>query len=229
LILAASCSSYKSNIMFQTKASSSDADWYTVRPFVIEPGDEMLLSVTPWQGEKVIVGETEELVNDNAIKISINTEGYGKFPLIGWRKMTGNDLTAADSILSTAYADYINEPFVQLKFVNKKISVIGTKETLVLPLENEMVRVSQVLALSGGLTDLARSGNIRILRNENVFVANLSDASTRIKNDIVVRPGDVIYVEPVRRPLGESSKDAAPAVSLLTNIITLAAIIIAIL
>lgn len=227
-LMLTACSSYKSNIMFISETSSVNEDWFRARPFEIESGDELSFAISLWNGEDQITPRNEESEMANPFTIAINQNGIGKFPVIGTKKLKGLNLSQADSVLTKAYSKYFKDPFIQLRFLNKKVSVIGAASTQVLALENESVRISQIIALSGGINNQARSGNIRILRGDKVFVADLSRASSRMQNDIVLRPGDVIYVEPVRRPFGESLKDAGPAVSVLSGLITLAVVILTI-
>ena len=113
--------------------------------------------------------------------------------------------------------------------MNKSVSVIGAATTQVVPIESESTRLSQIIALTGGITNQSRSNNIKIIRGNDHFISDLSTLKSGVNNDIPIRPGDVIYIEPVRRPFGESLKEVSPAISIITSIITLAALILTIL
>ena len=46
------------------------------------------------------------------------------------------------------------------------------------------------------------------------------------KNNIVIQPGDIIYVEPIRRPFAEGVREYGPIMSMITSIGTLVVVII---
>jgi polysaccharide export outer membrane protein len=60
------------------------------------------------------------------------------------------------------------------------------------------LRLTEVLADSGGLTKEADSEDIRIVRggyeHPKLFVANAKDILTAVRPDVVLAPGDVVYV-----------------------------------
>jgi polysaccharide export outer membrane protein len=79
----------------------------------------------------------------------------------------------------------------------------------------------EVLALAKGLNNYAKAQNIRVLRGDDVFVADLSTIEGYLKNNIAIEPGDIVYVEPVRRPVSEGLRDYGIIFSILTSLTTL--------
>jgi polysaccharide export outer membrane protein len=96
----------------------------------------------------------------------------------------------------------------------------------VIPLVNENLKLTEVLALAGGLDNNASAQNIRILRDDQVFVANLTTVDGFNKGNMVMQHGDVIYVEPIRRPVSEGVRDYGPLLSIVTSLTTLIIVLI---
>ena len=86
--------------------------------------------------------------------------------------------------------------------------------------------MSEVLAMSGGLENDARANNIRVIRGEKVFLADFSTIEGYKNSEMILQSGDIVYVEPIRRPFTEATRDIGPTVSLLTSVITLIIVII---
>jgi polysaccharide export outer membrane protein len=143
--------------------------------------------------------------------------------------LRGYSLTEADSMLRISFAEFLTEPFVKTRFLSKRVSVIGAEKTHVVELTSETIRLSEVIALSGGIPSESRANNIKVLREDKYFVADLSGAKDRLKNDIYIHPGDSIYIEPVKRPFRESLRDAVPIISTVTSIITFIALVVTLL
>jgi polysaccharide export outer membrane protein len=106
------------------------------------------------------------------------------------------------------------------------VIVLGATGGQVIPLANENVKLVEVLALAQGLNNDAKAHNIRIMRGDHVFVADLSTFDGYVKNNIPIQSGDIVYVEPVRRPLTESLRDYGPILTIITTLTTLAVVII---
>jgi polysaccharide export outer membrane protein len=132
----------------------------------------------------------------------------------------------AEAVLQDAYKGYYQEPFVVLKYSNKRVIVLGAPGGQVIPLTNESVRLTEILALAKGINNDAKANNIRLLRGDQVFVADLSTFEGYQKNNFLVEPGDIIYVEPIRRPFVEALRDYAPAITLATSFTTLIIVVI---
>ncbi len=236
-LLFSSCVSYKQNIMF--KVSDANAVQQHVeaveKNYVIQKNDYLQLEVYTNKGERIIDPDlelTKELNTQNpSITKPIPTylvdmNGVSKFPMVGEIKVEGLKLREAEEVLQKEYSVYYQNSFVILRYVNKRVILLGAPGGQVIPLPNENMRLVEVLALAKGLANDAKAQNIRILRKEQVFVADLSTFDGYLKNNMVIEPGDVIYVEPVRRPFMEGLRDYGAVLSIVTSIATLVVVII---
>jgi polysaccharide export outer membrane protein len=175
---------------------------------------------------------TKELGNASANQTEtiptylVDVLGIAKFPLVGELKVAGLKLRDAETLLQKEYATYYQGSFVVLKYVNKRAIILGATGGQVIPLTNENMRLVEILALAKGLHNDAKAQNIRVLRQDKVFVADLSTIEGYLKNNMVIEPGDIIYVEPVRRPLLEGLRDYGVLISVISTLTTLAIVLV---
>jgi polysaccharide biosynthesis/export protein len=106
------------------------------------------------------------------------------------------------------------------------VIVLGGPGGQVIPLVNENTRLTEVLALAKGIGNDSRAHNIRVLRQEKVFLVDFSTFDGYLKNNMIVEPGDIVYVEPIRRPFLEGLRDYGAVISLVTSIGAIVVVII---
>lgn len=204
------------------------------RNYVIQKNDYLSLDVFTNDGERIIDPDykllkdlpTQAGVLRPQFNYLVNSEGMTKFPLIGLIKIEGMRLIEAETIVQKEYARFYEKPFVQLSYKNKRVIVLGATGGQVIPLANENMTLVEILALAKGLPNDAKAHNIRILRGDQAFVADLSTIEGFTKGNMLVAHGDVIYIEPVRRPFVEGLRDYGPVLTLLTSLTTLVVVII---
>jgi polysaccharide biosynthesis/export protein len=63
------------------------------------------------------------------------------------------------------------------------------------------------------------------LRGDDVFVADFSTIEGYRKGNIIVQPGDIIYIEPVRKSFIEGVREYGPILTLITTLVTLTLVI----
>lgn len=230
--LLASCASYKHNILFQVNAEQVQKQTSQAENnYVIQKNDLLSLKVYTNQGETLIdpnlesFKEEREQLTQSTPTYLVDVNGAVKFPLIDEFKVEGLSIRQAEGLLQKAYGKYYQEPFVVLSFNNKRVVVLGAPGGQVIPLTNENTRLTEVLALAKGITAEARANNIRVIRKDKVFIADLSNFEGYQTHDMVMQPGDIIYIEPVRRPFIEGLRDYSPLITIVTSLATLIFII----
>jgi polysaccharide biosynthesis/export protein len=234
-----SCSSYKQNIMFKPgeKAPNDPISKEVLKAeknYVIQKNDYLKLEVFSSKGERVIDPDGELLkqmgnLSQTNIKPQlsylVNSEGIAKFPMIGDVNVLGSSLRDAEVMLQKLYDIFYKECFVSLTFLNKRVIVLGSVGGQVIPLPNENINLVEVLALAKGLGNDAKAHNIRVLRDDKVFQIDLSTIQGFREGNLTIAPGDIIYVEPVRRPFPEAFRDYGPLVSLIVSLTSLIIVI----
>jgi polysaccharide export outer membrane protein len=200
--------------------------------YTIQKNDLLQLEVFTNRGEKILDPSLEALqaTQTNAEtpirSFLVTSEGNVKFPLIDAFKAEGLTLRQAEELLQKEYAKYYLEPFVTLNYSNKRVVVLGALGGQVIPLTNENMKLTEVLALAKGINTDGKATNIRILRGESVFVADLSTIAGYQQYNMLMKPNDIIYIEPVRRPVIEIIRDYGPILGVATSVTTLVVLII---
>ena len=167
----------------------------------------------------------------------VQADGTVVLPLVNRVRVSGLSLLQADSVLQARYNEFYKDAFVTTRVTNNRVFVLGAPGGQVISLTNDNMNLLEVLALAGGLDGNINGGsnggfyryggkatNIRIIRgdlkNPRVQQIDLTTLDGMRRANLQMEPNDVIYVEPVHRPVLESLSDAAPVIgfaSLLLN------------
>jgi polysaccharide biosynthesis/export protein len=233
-----SCSSYKQNIMFKP------SDGFTPDPikrealvveknYTIQKNDYLKLDVFSNRGERLI-DPNPELTNTNSNQTStsrtefqylVDINGIAKFPMIGELKVDGLTLREAEEITQKEFQKYFKDPYVILTYNNKRVVILGASGGQVIPLTNQNVTLVETIALAKGLSNDAKANNIRVLRNDKVFIIDLSTIEGFRAGNMLVEPGDIVYIEPIRRPLSEALRDYSGVLTMIVSLTTLLVLI----
>ena len=171
----------------------------------------------------------------------VQADGTVRLPLVDRVSLQGLSLIQADSVLKIRYSEYYKEPFIKTAVTNNRVIVLGAPGGMVINLTNDNMNLLEVLALAGGPdgaaagggTGIARNGgkidNIRIIRgdlkNPQVQFVNLNTIEGMRKGNLQVEPNDVIYIQPVRRPLLDNLADATPVLTVVTALLSAVSIV----
>jgi len=165
----------------------------------------------------------------------VQADGTVVLPLVGRVRVSGLSLLQADSALALRFNEYYKEPFVSTHVTNNRVIVLGAQGGQIIALTNDNMNLLEVLALAGGVDGQGgggggvyrnggRADNIRIIRgdlkNPRVQQVDLSTLNGMRRANLQVEPNDVIYVEPIRRPVLDALVDAGPILSLSSLLLT---------
>jgi polysaccharide export outer membrane protein len=164
--------------------------------YLLAPGD--IIRVTVFQNP------------DLTVETRVTENGTISYPLIGSVRVGGMTLPAAEQALAGALktGGFLREPQVNIALLQNRgnqVSVLGqVNRPGRFPLETTNTRVSEMLAIAGGVT--ATGGDVATLtgtRNGKPFRREIDIAavflSNKLQDDAIVAAGDVIYVH--RQPL----------------------------
>jgi polysaccharide biosynthesis/export protein len=232
-LLCCSCASYKKNIMFKPtegyqpeifkkEAQSIEKD------YVIQKNDLLKLEVYSNKGERFIdpnpdisnTGNTGKPQQINQVTYLVDHNGIVKLPLIGEIKLVGLTLRQAEEIAQKEYSKSFTDSYVQLAFANKRVVVLGAPGGQVIPLTNQNVALAEVLALAKGVNNDAKANNIKLIRGSHIYQIDFSTIKGFSEGNMIIEAGDIVYVEPIRRPFTEGLKDNYVLVSLFISILT---------
>jgi polysaccharide export outer membrane protein len=234
LVLAlglAGCSSYKKSLFLKTSKNlplkGPTADLLVPESEIILPFDILTLEVYAANGEALIDPEralSKATGNVTTVTASpqytVDHDGAVKLPLIGVQKLGNLNLRTAEQNLQEKYNTFYKDCFVKISVTNKRVTIIANGGK-VIPLANEGMTVLEVIGLAGDVTREAKTENIRLLRAGEVILLDLSVVTNYPANNVLVKSGDIIYLEPVRRPFVEGLRDASPLIGLVISLLTL--------
>ncbi len=236
-IFFSGCKAYKQHYMFKVDEKTDStflSKQITVaeKNYVIQPNDELEIKVFTNKGERIIDPNYELMIQGNQNqqyreepKFLVLDSGQVKLPMIGYVHLAGYTLKEAERHLEKLYITYYKEPYVRIHYLNKRVIVLGADGGQVIPLENESVSLIEVIALAGGIKEGAKAQNIRLIRgdlhNPEVFLIDLSTVDGMRRSMLDVQPGDIVYIEPHKKIVKESLRDATMVLASLTSVITL--------
>jgi polysaccharide export outer membrane protein len=212
------------------KATEADA---VVKNYVIQVNDYLKLEVYSNKGERIVDPEgalsaDKTLQGQNQVRVEpvylVTVDGTVKFPMIGLISIVGMTIREAEQKLQAEYDNYYKQCYVHLIFSNKRVIVLGSPGGQVIPLVNENVTLLEVIAMSKGISNEGKAHNIRLIRGDDVYLVNLSTIDGVKSGQMIVQPGDLIYIEPTRKPFTEGIRDFSPIFTVVMSLATLVVI-----
>lgn len=180
-----------------------------------------------------IIGAENSVNNANAGQTAgkeeylVEYDGTVKLPVIGRFGIAGLTQRQAEDSLEKKYAALYKDPFVQLAVTNRRVIVFpgGLGAAKVVPLTNQNLTLFEALAMAGGIDPEGKAYKIKLIRGNlkkpYVFLINAATLETIQSADMVLQADDIIYVEPMERPLRTFTRDVAPWISLATGTLSL--------
>lgn len=161
----------------------------------------------------------------------VEFNGFTRLPIIGSIDVKNKTVRELETFLEEQYSKYYIKPFVQVKVVNKRVTVFpgGSGQAKVVPLTNNNMRLIEALGAVGGLTKLAKAKRVKLVRGSlkdpQVFLFDFRTLEGLQQSDFVLQANDIIYVEPRSEYFQELVRDIAPIISLLASTVTLMLVI----
>jgi polysaccharide biosynthesis/export protein len=242
LVILSSCKLYKQDIMFKmddkfTEADLTQAVALAEKNYQIKKNDYLRLDLFTNGGERIIdpnfelrQGMTNQnMQNFRQFSYLVRQDGLVKLPMIGDVDILGLTIYEAEQKLQQLYSEHYKDPYAVLRYENRRVIVLGANGGQVIPLVNENTSLIEVIALSGGINQGAKSQTVRLIRgnlnNPEVYMIDLSTVSGMRESIVRLEPGDIIYIDPWRRVWLESLRDVSPILSLVSSVITLTLVI----
>lgn len=247
MALATGCRTYKSNIMFKTKDFENDpaleARLKQVESnYKMRVNDRFTIRVETNQGEALVDPNllmrqelsqgafNQNIQNRNPVEYTIQADGQALLPMIGKVSLQGLTIFQVDSLLSSQYAAFYQEPYARTSLLNRRVVVFNGEDGAIVPLDNEAMSILEVIAYAGGISNSSKAFNIRLIRgdlkNPYVEVIDLSTIQGMKAANLQAQENDVIYIEPVRRVFLEATRDITPLLTLTTSLLTLTILIL---
>ena len=206
---------------------------------VVRPGDVLGLSI--WEnvddGLLAAMGSSSTQLT----QLQVDSQGYIFVPYAGRVKASGNSPDELRRIITEKLSSQTPDPQVMVTRVagdGATVSVMGKVNAQgVYPIERPTRTLSSMLSKSGGVSIEPEVAVVTVKRGNSSGKVWLRDLYSNTRNDIALRPGDVILVEEDQRsftalgalggqtkvPLGNEQINAIEAVAMVGGLSTLLA------
>jgi len=215
--LVFSCTSYK-NIPYFKDLDRSGPSINQIQDFpilTIQPGDILGINVTSLNPEaSAIFNNNLNRINGNNIDNNFNNpvvgylvdkQGTIHVPLIGTMIVSGFTTDEIRKEILTKVVTYLNEPIVNIRILNFKISVLGdVLKPGVFTVQNEQITMFEALSLAGDLQITAERQILLIRELESIREIIPIDLNSKEFFDTpyyYMKNNDVIYVQPSKTKL----------------------------
>jgi polysaccharide biosynthesis/export protein len=204
----------------------------------ILPNDELYINVIGPE-EKIysyfnITGNISSM-QSNIILISyqVSDSGYIDFPVVGKINLMNQTLEEAKITIEQALKEYVDKPSVNIKFVNRTITVIGeVRQPGKIEINKDQNNIFQILAQAGDIDYYGNRKRVAIIRKNDVITTynyiDLTDKRIVQSEFYYLKPNDIVYVEPLRNKIWGINTipgGFTSIFSIITSIITLTYII----
>lgn len=160
------------------------------------------INVSVWGQDELSVGSVYGIYNSNEVYgkwLLVDANGNVEFPRIGTMRVGNMTVSALKDSLVSIYGQWLVNPVVDVKVMNKEITVLGeVRNPQVVTIDTEQTRLLEIIARANGFEFYANIKRIKVLRQvgEHVYVANidLSENDSYLRRNIVLYPGDVVIV-----------------------------------
>lgn len=159
----------------------------------------------------------------------VDKSGFIDIPIIGRIQVVGLTTAELKNLLIRRLSSYLNDPVVQVRFVNFRISVFGEVNSpgnFVLP--NERITILDAISGAGDLTPYANRNNVLIIREydgkREYGRFDLQDQYSFGSPYYYLKQNDIIYVEPNKIATANTANQASrilPWLSIVTSLTTL--------
>jgi polysaccharide export outer membrane protein len=187
-----------------------------------------------------VVGGVGKTVKDTRIEAEVEFDGTIKLPLIGRVPILGLTHREAEKKIEELFKDHLKDPFVILEITNHRVIVFpgmniaggmdnrmmgGARGSArVVELKNNNTSLFEVLAESGGI--MGKSWKIKLIRNKYddkplVYLFDLSKIEGLRYAGFIVQSGDIIYVDPIERPISVILREIVPYLTLVSTTISI--------
>lgn len=212
------------------------------RPLVIQPDDLVAISVLSQTADPQITAPFRASAVDragggggtqDAPQYLIDAAGMINMPLVGQVQLGGLTTQAARDTLEFHLSRFLKKPIVNVRISNFRFSVLGeVNRAGTYSVPYEQVNALEALGQAGDLTKYGNRENVLVIRQTNGVRRygrlNLHDRAVLQSPYFYLEQNDIIYVEPLKAKVGETSDAATkylnwalPVVSVVSLLISL--------
>ncbi len=206
--LTDSCVSYRNTGFLQDMTESSQIELENKVEAVIAPGDELRIIVSSYDEAiakpfNVMNSQISGAAGSQNLGYMVSANGDINLPVLGNVRAAGlTRLQLTEKLVSLLKDNgYISDPFVDVRFINFKIFVLGTDKCQALTIKDDKCTFLEALALAGGVDQYTRRDKMAVMREVNgkMTLRYLDPRSSKIFNDpyYVLQQNDFIITQSI--------------------------------
>jgi len=195
------------NLFVEDRKPSDSVDLVVQKEFFkghteyrIRKDDKITISL--WGQDEMSVGSTFGIYNSNEVYgkwLMVDQEGKIEIPVINSFHVESMTLIQLKDTLRTLYSEKVKNPVVDVKVLNREISVLGeVRDPQVILVDKEQNTLLDMIARCKGLEFYANAKRVKVFRQvgEDVYVLNidLTRSGDFRKQNINLYPGDIVIV-----------------------------------
>ena len=209
-VTLSSCVPYKNMIYIQDTDKQKKFEFKEIEinrqiKEIIQPGDELYIRVTTADERPTNFDLSyESYTLDVTLRsYTVSDDGYIRFPYLGKFFVMDKSINVVSEEIEFALREYLLNPSVFVKFVNKKITVIGeVRNPGVYFFYDKSINILQAIAYAGDITSFGNRKDVILIREEEgkikKYKLDLTDERLLASELYVIKPEDIIYIEPLR-------------------------------
>lgn len=155
---------------------------------------------------------------------SVDLEGNLNLPLLNKVRVAGSTLAQAKEILLKKAKEFLQDPYVEMRYSSFKIQVLGqvkTPGTIIIP--NEKANIFEALSIVGDQNDFGDSKNILLVRGtgekRKIFKIDLTKKEVFDSKAYHLLPNDIVIVNPQKRKFTNATLQALIPIATVFNIL----------
>jgi len=225
----------KNSSIYEAKIIPKDV--LTISVNTITPEAALPFNLGSAAGSGVTNVTSASMTNVSLQTFVVDSEGNINYPVVGTIHVAGlSRVELEDKIKESIWPKYITEePIVNVRFQNYKISVVGeVNKPGTFIMQNEQCTIFDALAQAGDLTIYGNRNNVLLIREDATGAKHITRIDLQ-SNSVISDPAiyylqqnDVLYVEPNRAKSRQSMIGSADtfAVSIVGTLISLTALVL---
>lgn len=188
---------------------------------VLMPDDKLSLSV--WNHDDLSIGSAFSIYNTNESFgkwILIEPDSTAAVPYAGNQKLAGLTLSEAEELIAAQMGEYIKDPIVELRVLNREVTILGeVKAPGNYLLEKELNTLVSYIGKAQGFGFYADTKKVQVIRNDISYQIDLTQLQSFHNKNIYLQSNDIVYIPSKKgKKLDMKAPVLIPFASLLTSV-----------
>lgn len=207
VLLALALASCKTQNLFVQKHSTPLKDSVDAS-FLYDPGYQYVIrkddkiAIGVWGQDELSVGSVYGIYNSNEVYgkwLLVDAEGNIEVPKLGTTSVLGKTIPQLKDTLRQALKKWIVNPVVDVKVLNKEITLLGEVRTPgVQKVDKDQNSLVEMISRAGGTEFYANLKVVKVLRQQGADVkvinVDLTKPDDYLNRNLQLHPGDIVIV-----------------------------------